>query len=215
MPLAQLNDIIRPYFSKLADTSGGSYVAHCKLPDAVEPARCLNSAGRSGWLLSFQSKRQTIAEYVCPPLGVCTRAAHWERFVKRYHRRNKAEFADPEFAMALCGSESKSLSSGRQAQRKAQQFCRQVQRALNLALADLTFEDHLTTVFVEEVSPAPDCGRLLVQVLISGEQSVSDAMNALRRAAPGLRSEVAAAISRKRAPELSFVPVIEEETGDE
>jgi len=35
-----------------------------------------------------------------------------------------------------------------------------------------------------------------------------DFARALRRDAPRLRSEVAAAITRKRAPELSFVPAI-------
>jgi ribosome-binding factor A len=37
--------------------------------------------------------------------------------------------------------------------------------------------------------------------------SVVDAMSVLRRDASRLRSEVAMAIARKRAPELSFVPV--------
>jgi hypothetical protein len=35
---------------------------------------------------------------------------------------------------------------------------------------------------------------------------VNEALSALRRDAPGVRSEVAMAITRKRAPELSFVP---------
>jgi hypothetical protein len=46
------------------------------------------------------------------------------------------EFADPEFVDALCENDSGNHSSYRQVQRKTQQFCRQVQRALNLALAD-------------------------------------------------------------------------------
>ena len=122
---------------------------------------------------------------------------------------------DPDFAEALCGSESDSLSSDRQAQRKALQFCRQVQRALNLALADRNPGDGVSGLFVEDVSPAPDCGRLLVQVLIPDGRSVADAISALRREAPRLRSEVAIAITRKRAPELSFVPVLAEGGNDE
>ena len=88
----------------------------------------------------------------------------------------------------------------RQEQRKARQFCRQVQRALNLALLD-------HNVYIEEVWPAPDCGRLLVHVFVADGHPVADALAALRRDSPRLRSEVAMAISRKRAPELSFVPV--------
>jgi len=113
---------------------------------------------------------------------------------------------DPDFAEALYEGESRSLSSDRQAQRKARQFCRQVQRALNLALADRNADDGINGLFIEDVSPAPDCGRLLVQVLIPDGRPVADAIGALRRDASRLRSEVAMAISRKRAPELSFVP---------
>ena len=131
--------------------------------------------------------------------------------VKKYYRRNReTEFVDPDFAESLGGSKSKNLSAGRQAQRKAQQFCRQVQRALNLALSDCGLGDGISGLFVEEVSPAPDCGRLLVHVLIPGDHHVADAMSALRRTGPRLRSEVAMAITRKRAPELSFVPVFGE-----
>ncbi len=129
---------------------------------------------------------------------------------QRYRRRKEANFVDPDFAESLHGSESEGFSSDRQAKRKAQQFCRQVQRALNLALAGCGTEEGLSGLFVEEVFPAPDCGRLLVHVAVTGDQPVADVLLALRRAGPQLRSEVAAAISRKRAPELSFVPSVGE-----
>jgi ribosome-binding factor A len=113
---------------------------------------------------------------------------------------------DPDFADALCEDESRSRSSDRQVQRKAQQLCRQVQRALNLALANCNSSDGVSGLFVEEVTPAPDCGRLLVRVLIPVGSSVAVVMEALRRDAPHFRSDVAMAISRKRTPELCFVP---------
>jgi len=134
---------------------------------------------------------------------------------KHYRRHRETEFVDPDFAECLRESKFKNLSAGRQVQRKAQQFCRQVQRALNLALADCGPGDGINGLFVEEVSPAPHCGRLLVHVLIPGEHHVADAMSALRRTGPRLRSEVAMAITRKRAPELSFVPVFGEGGNDE
>ena len=115
-------------------------------------------------------------------------------------------FVDPTFAEALGVASSASMSSGRQGERKARQFCRQVQRALNLALANQRADDGLNDLFVEDVSPAPDCGQLLVHVVIPGNQPVAEALGGLRRAAPRLRSEVAMATARKRAPELSFVP---------
>jgi ribosome-binding factor A len=122
---------------------------------------------------------------------------------------------DPDFGEGLYEGESGSRSSDRQAQRKAQQFCRQVQRALNLALEDRSAGDGLNGLFVEEVSPAPDCGRLLAHVVIPAGCPVADAITALRRDAPRLRSEVAREITRKRAPELSFVPAFPEGGNDE
>ena len=122
---------------------------------------------------------------------------------------------DPDFAEALYGGESRSLSSDRQAQRKARQFCRQVQRALNLALTHRNAGDSINGLFIEDVSPAPDCGRLLVHVLIPDGRPVADAIGALRRDAPRLRSEVATAITRKRAPELAFVPAFPDGGNDD
>ena len=128
--------------------------------------------------------------------------------MKHRNRRSKrsSDFVDPEFAQALSGGASDRLSSGRQAERKARQFCRQVQRALNLALADRHADDGLKDLYVEDVSPAPDCGHLLVHVVIPVDRPVTEALSALRQDAPRLRSEVAMATTRKRAPELSFVP---------
>jgi ribosome-binding factor A len=70
-------------------------------------------------------------------------------------------------------------------------------------------------LFVENVSPAPDCGHLLVHVVIPVDVQIAEALCALRRDAPRLRSEVAMAITRKRAPELSFVPAFPDGREDE
>jgi ribosome-binding factor A len=94
--------------------------------------------------------------------------------------------------------------------RKTRQFCRQVQRALNLALADHRADDGCHDLFVDDVSPAPHCGHLLVHVSIPNGRVIADALGVLRRDAGRLRSEVATAIARKRAPELSFVPAFPE-----
>lgn len=130
-------------------------------------------------------------------------------------QRGSEDFVDSEFAQALGGGTSDRLSPGRQIERKARQFCRQVQRALNLALADRRTDDGLNDLFVEDVSPAPDCGHLLVHVVIPTDRTVAEALTALRQDAPRLRSEVAMAITRKRAPELSFVPAFPDGGEDE
>ena len=48
----------------------------------------------------------------------------------------QSSFENPASPEGLYGASSDRLSSGRQGERAARQFCRQVQRALNLALAD-------------------------------------------------------------------------------
>jgi ribosome-binding factor A len=139
-------------------------------------------------------------------------------FVLKHHNRRpkgSPDFVDPEFVQALGGGTSDRLSSGRQAERKTRRFCRQVQRALNLALADRHTDDGLNDLFVEVVSPAPDCGHLFVHVVIPADRPVTEALSALRRDAPRLRTEVAMAIARKRAPELSFIPAFPDGGEDE
>ncbi|MBI4889383.1 MAG: hypothetical protein HY821_02080 [Acidobacteria bacterium] len=113
------------------------------------------------------------------------------------------DWINAEFTEALCGGDSNENAKRRQAERKARQFCRQVQRALNLALGG--------EWFVEEVVPAPDCGRLMVYVASATGADVSE----LRRETARLRAEVAGAITRKRTPELFFVPVEGMGGGDE
>jgi ribosome-binding factor A len=136
--------------------------------------------------------------------------------LKQYRRRfREVEFVDSEFVEALCEDDSGNRSSNRQVQRKTQQFCRQVQRALNLALEDSDAGGGLSGLFIEDVSPAPDCGRLLAYVVIPAGLSIADAIATLQREGPHLRAEVARAITRKRAPELAFVPALLDGGGDE
>jgi ribosome-binding factor A len=135
----------------------------------------------------------------------------------KYHhrRRRESSYVDPDFAAALGGSRGAGTSQNRHGERKAQQFCRQVQRALNLALADRYEDDGLNELFVDDVTPAPDCGHLLVHVVVPAHRSVSDTLSNLRQDAARLRSEVAMSISRKRAPELAFVPTAPEGGGND
>jgi ribosome-binding factor A len=127
--------------------------------------------------------------------------------VKWQKRRNRAaESVDSEFAEALLGNSSERSSTERKVLRKTQQFCRQVQRALNLALASSDSQSQGYEIFVEEVSPAPDCGHLLAHVVVSEGLLISEAIAWLRQNQPRLRTEVAMSIARKRAPELAFVP---------
>jgi len=126
---------------------------------------------------------------------------------KRARERDVSSGFDSDFQRALEESEYRSRDRGRRIEQKTQQLCRQVQRALNLALAGLFTGGVLDDVFVVAVSTVAGCGRLLAHVVIPSDQSAGIVLAELRDRAPRLRAIVAGYISRKRAPELSFVVV--------
>src|SRR5215831_20065616 len=96
--------------------------------------------------------------------------------------------------------------SGGVKNRKALQLCGQVARTLSTVLPGECGDAVLREVLVETVEPFPDSSRLLVTVRLPTGSEVPPAtvLEHLRRAGGMLRSEVAAAIHRKRAPELTF-----------
>ena len=84
--------------------------------------------------------------------------------------------------------------------RKTLQLCSQVERVLALVLP--------ADIVVHGVAPAQGASRLVVAVDVPGAKSIDDLQSALahlERMRGRLRCEIAAAISRKRAPELTFV----------
>jgi ribosome-binding factor A len=102
--------------------------------------------------------------------------------------------------------------SERGAGRKARQLGRQVAESLDAVLAGDSRDELLRSLRVVAVTPAPDASRLLVTVAprpAAGPLDPSEALARLERASGWLRTEAAAAITRKRAPNLSFhlIPV--------
>jgi ribosome-binding factor A len=90
--------------------------------------------------------------------------------------------------------------------RKVLQLCGQVARTLNGAFAD-SGDAVLRDLAVVAVRPAPNSTRLLVTVGAAGAGRLEDAaevLEHLHQAAARLRTEVAAAVSRRHVPELSF-----------
>jgi len=125
---------------------------------------------------------------------------------KRTRERDAASHSfDPEFERALEETEHRSRDRGRRIEQKTRQLCQQARRALNLALAGHFASGALDDVFVVEVSAVGGCGRLVAHVAVPVCGSVRDVLNELRERAPQLRAAVASYISRKRAPELSFI----------
>jgi ribosome-binding factor A len=91
--------------------------------------------------------------------------------------------------------------------RKALQLCRQVEEVLNQVLSGECGDAVLQELHVVSVSPAPSTSQVVVRiapVFSDSRLSPAEALARLERAAGMLRSAVAAAITRRRAPRLMF-----------
>ena len=128
---------------------------------------------------------------------------------KRSRTSGELPFVDPLFDEQLNSRRRTGRSRpGRHASHKTMQLCRQVQRALSLSLGDC-HDDVLQSLYVDAVAPAPDASRLLVRLIVpkAVEVSAAEILARLERVEPKLRADVASAITRKRAPELTFLPL--------
>ena len=95
----------------------------------------------------------------------------------------------------------------KKADRKAKQLCRQVAETLDQILSGETKDDVLSGLRVSDVVPAPDSSRLLVTLCADCEPSAFNREVVEQRLAHykgRLRSEVAAAVTRRKAPMLVF-----------
>ena len=91
--------------------------------------------------------------------------------------------------------------------RKVLQLCSQVAQTLNLVLAGEFDDELLHNLQVESVDPTPDASQLCVSVsCVVADETVDsqEILERLAKVAGRLRSEVATAITRKRAPKLVF-----------
>jgi ribosome-binding factor A len=91
--------------------------------------------------------------------------------------------------------------------RKALQLCRQVREALVDAFSTTCQDPLLRELTVISVEPAPNTARLVVTLEWARDQARRDTEEVLahlRGAAGMLRCEVAAAITRRKAPDLAF-----------
>lgn len=105
--------------------------------------------------------------------------------------------------------DKQSWNESRRPGRKAHQLCGQVADALRVILPALA-DEVLQNLTVLTVEPAPHTGRLLVTVAGPVPTDVTDRdtlTERLNRAGGRIRSEVAAAVHRRKAPELVFEAV--------
>lgn len=91
--------------------------------------------------------------------------------------------------------------------RKLEQLCKQVEHALQIAFPTVRVP---SDAYISSVVPAPNAGRLRVMVGVPANCDHAPVTAELERCRGYLRTEVAQAISRRRAPELVFSIVIEE-----
>lgn len=124
------------------------------------------------------------------------RAAYGSLGVMMKRRRKRLDEADVDLWFGD--------GSRRRDERKNEQLCAQVARALSLALTD-SADATLSSAWVRDVEPLGGVGQLRVWVMADTIAAVQPVREALERRASYLRSEVASAICRKRAPSLRFV----------
>jgi len=126
------------------------------------------------------------------------------------HRKGCARdaTADEAFIRALRGDEPEreTFFDPRQ-DRKTQQLCRQVERALMLALAGECNDPLLREVFVVSVEPMGGASQLRVSVTAAPGSPAWDVLARLEERSARLRAIVARSICRKRVPVLSYVVV--------
>ncbi|WP_425398868.1 hypothetical protein [Aeoliella sp.] len=91
--------------------------------------------------------------------------------------------------------------------RKAKQLCRQVAETVDQILAGETGDDLLRELRVAQVIPAPDASRLQITVEASPGAKLDhrEVDQRLGQVTGFVRSAVAAAITRRKAPALTFV----------
>jgi hypothetical protein len=120
------------------------------------------------------------------------------------------------FEAALTGGlENRSTGEGRR-RHKALQLCRQVERAIAMALAGECDDDVLRELAVDAVEPTGSAAQLIVRLRVPATFSLPDVLQRLDDHAATLRCIVAAAICRKRVPTLMFIclPATQAEGGD-
>jgi len=130
---------------------------------------------------------------------------------KRWKGRARGASDQGEFERALRG---KALRDGNAfdpaRDRKTLQLCRQVQRALMLALGGECGEEALGDVWVESVEPMGSASQLMVRIVAPPAGAAAVEVSARLNARAGaLRAAIAGAICRKRVPMLTFLVVPE------
>ncbi|NVB43234.1 hypothetical protein G6O69_35750 [Pseudenhygromyxa sp. WMMC2535] len=101
-------------------------------------------------------------------------------------------------------SSSSTFNSSAATERKIRQLCRQVHERVDLVLAGELDDPILDGLWVAEVEPEPGSTAILVTLIVPNDADIAEVRAHLDAVHGHLRSEVAAAIHRKRTPHLRF-----------
>jgi ribosome-binding factor A len=130
--------------------------------------------------------------------------------MSRSRKRSQSDLADelsPEDGTDPKEFHAKPWDAPKQAGRKSKQLCEQVKDTLN-ATFPACADPVLQALLAVDVVPAPNSGRLRVRVTADWESlSPNAVVTRLDHAAAMLRGEVARAINRRYAPELTYEAV--------
>jgi ribosome-binding factor A len=88
--------------------------------------------------------------------------------------------------------------------RKDLQLCAQVQETLWYVLGSTVGDETLADLQVISVEPLPDATRLLITLQAPNDADLTRATKRLQDATKAIRAEIAAAINRRKTPELAF-----------
>ena len=108
-------------------------------------------------------------------------------------------------------------SSRRREDHKLLSLCKQVFRSVSCTLAGECGDAILQDLSVVAIEPKPDATHLLVLVQLTtlkGQVSLDEVRLRLSQVRPFLREQVATAVSRRRAPDLSFQVILGTEASE-
>lgn len=143
----------------------------------------------------------------------------WSCYVKNRKRKESlsalcAEVHEDDGVDPRLAFKRRQPSKTEKENRKTFQLCKQIARALSMTLAGNCGDALLGEVEVVDVVPAPDSNHLAVLVRLDPNALATPPEIVLKRlnlAMGFLRTQVAAAITRKRVPELAFRCLNQEE----
>jgi ribosome-binding factor A len=122
----------------------------------------------------------------------------------RFRKRPSAgQAGDDELVDRFFGEQARGVPAPI-ADRRLKQLCREVYRVLAQVPPGDTHDSVLSVVSVMSVAPAPDASRLAVHVHVGEGADAHEVVEHLQRVKGHLRWEIAAAIQRKRTPELVY-----------